>query len=111
MLFNIPWFNITEEEFFIETSHETFEPGSLLPLRTTSQSGSGGTWEFKVLYFMYHYALIRHSDATFIQYDSALDITNGISNFDVTIHPLETYYHDTLPLELIFLINFLMNLN
>ena len=97
-LFNIPWFSIPTEEFFIDTSHETYKPGSLLPFRSTSQSGSGAMWEHKVFYVIYHYSLVRHSDATFIQYDSALDINNGISRFDVTIHPTQTYYHDILPL-------------
>jgi len=85
---------ITDQHFYIQSSDPWHDAGSYLPLSTTMQFGSkiGGLidWEF-----------VRYKDPTFIQYNSAHDIVNGASQFDVNISSSIHSYHDNFPEDVI----------
>lgn len=68
-------------------------PGSYLPRHITRQTG--------FVSFGFNYEFHRSKHPTFIPVESALDIRNGASMFDVTIQTENHYFHNELPNEII----------
>ncbi len=82
---------LTEDKhFYIYEENPWHNAGSYLPFSTTLKFGSaaGGliTWEFT-----------RYLDPTFIQYESAHDIVDGVPKFDTTLASSTFNYHDNFP--------------
>jgi len=95
------------EEKSFDLSPEEKVAGSYLPLDLTTTAPfimRNFEWYWNFLIQPWNYPLItitRMSDPTYISYESALDIVNEESKFDVTIEPDQTSYHDVLPLEIV----------
>lgn len=81
--------------------------GSYLPIDLTTTSPvtlRRFHWLWNILIQPFNYptvSITRTKDPTYIPYESALDIVNGVSKFDVVIEPNQTYHHDVLPPEVI----------
>jgi len=95
-----------EEESFELTTEEKVA-GSYLPVDLTTTAPfimRAYAWYWNFLIQPWNYPVItitRTNDPAYISYESALDIVNGESKFDVTIKPSYTTYHDILPDELV----------
>ncbi len=78
--------------FYMYSGSGMKQAGSYLPLSSTTMWGAAwfATWE-----------LVRYTDPTFIPHNSALDMVNGSSKFDVTIIPSYTHFHDDVPDEIV----------
>ena len=85
---------LRRKNFNKESGDDISQAGSYLPKSSTIMRG-----------FMYYgplyvkWKLIRHIDPTFINYDSALDIVDGVSKFDAVIVPSTAHFHDEVPPE------------
>lgn len=84
--------HITVKEFKINTGDAWKLPGSYLPEEITNM---GGFW------YGLDWELNRLKHPTFIPHESALNITNGITQFDQTISSSEHNFHDRFPEDLI----------
>ncbi len=90
-----PW--PTAANFYINEDDGTADAGSYLPKSSTLLLGAG-VWGVSL--FSYVWVATRWDDPTFVPHESALDTVDGESNFDVTIVPVRTYYHDEFPKEI-----------
>jgi len=109
------WIEVSGTGPFVGTTSFTLEdeekvPGSYLPIDLTTMDPLVIRlpiyWWIEFLFpiIPLYYPTItidRTSDPTYIPYNSALDIVDNQSNFDVTIIPDQTSYHDILPDEII----------
>jgi hypothetical protein len=95
------------EEASFELTDEELEPGSYLPVDLTTTSPMimrAFHWLFNIVIQPFNYPTVtitRSQDPAYISYESALDIVNGVSKFDIRIEPNQTYHHDVLPPEII----------
>jgi hypothetical protein len=91
---NNPWLRINltwplpDEEFSV--TGDIAQSGSFLPLDVTQGFG-------RILFGLAGFNNERLSDPTFIPHNSALDIRNGVSMFDIPIFTSETTYHNVIP--------------
>ncbi len=95
-----------EQEFTLES--DEVGAGSYLPADLTMMSPVimrivdwGWTGFLGTLWAYPWVSVNRTKDPCYIPYNSALDIVNGQSKFDVTIIPDHTTYHDVVPPEII----------
>jgi hypothetical protein len=109
------WIEVSGTGPFVGTESFTLEdeekvPGSYLPIDLTTMDPMiirlPVYWWIEFLFpiIPLYYPTItinRISDPTYIPYNSALDIVNNQSKFDVTIEPNQTSYHDVLPFEIV----------
>ncbi len=108
---NIKWHigPFTGEEKSFDLTSEEMVAGSYLPVDLTTMDPTvmlATYWWGPLLLpiIPLHYPTItfeRISDPTYIPYNSALDIVNNKSKFDVIIEPNKTTHHDILPSEII----------
>jgi Secretion system C-terminal sorting domain len=82
-------------DFFYRVKDSWSQPGSFLPWKSTQIWG-------RVAAGLITYELFREPPGsqiqpTFIPYNSALDLVNGVSKFDVTYSNTVRGYHDQLP--------------
>ncbi|MBI9039440.1 MAG: T9SS type A sorting domain-containing protein [Bacteroidales bacterium] len=95
------------EEASFELTSEEKVAGSYLPVDLTTTAPFimrkfAWFWNFLIQPWNYPVVTItRTNDPAYISYESALDIVNGESKFDVTIEPDQTTYHDILPSDII----------
>ena len=111
------WYKITYHTGPLRGTIKTFDltdaerlPGSWLPKDLTSMSPiikQASYWWLQLLVPIaqpLYYPTIefeRFTDPAYITYESALDIRDGNSMFDVYIEPEETSWHDVLPDDII----------
>ncbi len=83
---------VADKHFYLWEDNECKVAGSYLPLSSTVACGS-------VFLFKWHFE--RYLNPTFIPYNSALDISNGESKFDIKLNSFSFNSHDIFPGDLV----------
>jgi len=102
---NSPPFQGEEASFNLSADEKL--AGSYLPVDLTTTSPMvlrAFCWAWNFLIQPWNYPTVtitRTKHPAYIPYESALDIVNGISKFDVMIEPEQTTFHDILPSDII----------